>query len=489
MAAVSDGRDESSIETAPARWSASERTIPKVVVQPLQRFMAEETAGGFVMLAAALVALVWANSPAWQSYVDLWSTPIVVEVGSTIHLDHTLQEWINDALMVVFFFLVAIEIKRERTFGELRDPRKAAMPVIAAVGGMVVPALIFTVVNAGGPGADGWGIPVATDIAFAVAIVTLAGKRVPSSGKIFLLTLAVADDLGGIVVIALFYNQGLAPLWLVAALVGLLAIAALNRNDVRSLVPYLALGGFVWFATLESGVHATIAGVAVGLLVPTRAFYDPVRFSAGARPLVDRIQATVDDSVVTAEEATANAADMEELVHLAHESLSPMDRIAHALEPWVAFFVVPVFALANAGVRVVGGEGAFDTAVIMGVALGLLVGKPIGVLVASWIAVRTGVGRLPSGANWRHMAALGVCAGIGFTVALFVTTLSFDDPTLTDSAKIGVLVASLAAGLIGFVALRAAGPSTADGEAAGDPDPARESDPPRGAPVGAVLER
>lgn len=445
-------------------WSASDRTIPKRVVRPLQRFMAEETAGGFVMLAAAAVALVWANSPAWHSYSELWTTPLEIRVGDWIHLDHTLQEWINDALMVVFFFLVAIEIKRERVFGELRDARKAAMPVIAAVGGMAVPALIFTLFNAGGPGADGWGIPVATDIAFAVAIVTLAGKRFPSSGKIFLLTLAVADDLGGIVVIALFYNQGMEPGWLAAALGGLVAITLLNRSDVRSLVPYLVLGGFVWFAMLESGVHATIAGVAVGLLIPTRAFYDPAHFAAAAQPLVTRIQSTVDDQVVTAEEATANAADIEALVHVAHESLSPMDRIAHALEPWVAFVIVPLFALANAGVRVVGGEDSFETPVILGVALGLLIGKPIGVMLASWLAVKMGVGRLPTGAGWRHMAALGVCAGIGFTVALFVTSISFDDPGLTDSAKVGVLVGSFAAGILGYLALRAAGPGrvTAD---------------------------
>jgi NhaA family Na+:H+ antiporter len=453
-------------------WSASDRTIPKRVVQPLQRFMAEETAGGFVMLAAAAVALVWANSPAWHSYVDLWTTQVDISVGDWIHLDHTMQEWINDALMVVFFFLVAIEIKRERVFGELQDTRKAAMPVIAAAGGMAIPALIFILLNAGGPGVDGWGIPVATDIAFAVAIVTLAGKRFPPSGKIFLLTLAVADDLGGILVIALFYNQGVEPAWLAAAGAGLVLIAGLNRSDVRSLVPYLVLGGWVWFAMLESGVHATIAGVAVGLLIPTRAFYDPAQFAAAAQPLVERVQATVDDQKVTAEEATANAADIEELVHLAHESLSPMDRIAHALEPWVAFVIVPLFALANAGVRVVGGEGSFDTAVIVGVALGLLVGKPIGVMAASWLAVRLGVGRLPTGATWRHMAALGVCAGIGFTVALFVTSISFDDVLLTDSAKVGVLCGSLAAGVLGYLALRAAGPSRAGNaaDAVADPD-------------------
>jgi NhaA family Na+:H+ antiporter len=440
-------------------WSASERPIPKAVVQPMQRFMAKETAGGIVMLVAAAVALVWANSPMWERYVELWETRLTIELGHSLHLDHTLQEWINDALMAVFFFLVAIEIKRERVFGELRDTRRAAMPIIAALGGMVFPALIFVAFNAGGPGADGWGIPVATDIAFAVAVVTLAGKRFPASGKVFLLTLAVADDLGGIVIIAIFYSEGLALVWLGAAAVGLLAIGALNRLDVRSLVPYLALGAFVWFAMLESGVHATIAGVAIGLLIPTRPFYDPVRFATIAAPLVDRIQSTVDDNLVTAEEATANATDMEELIHVAHESLSPMDRVAHTLEPWVAFFIVPLFALANAGVRVVGGEGEFETAVILGVALGLLIGKPVGVLLFSWLAVVLGIGRLPSGASWLHMAALGVCAGIGFTVALFVTSLSFDAPTLTDSAKIGVLTASFLAAVLGYTALRLSGPA------------------------------
>jgi NhaA family Na+:H+ antiporter len=290
-------------------------------------------------------------------------------------------------------------------------------------------------------------------------VVTLAGKRFPASGKVFLLTLAVADDLGGIVVIAIFYSEGVAFGWMAAAVAGLASIALLSRIDVRSFVPYLVLGTFVWFAMLESGVHATIAGVAVGLLIPTRAFYDPARFASAARPLVDRIETTIEDAVVTAEESTANAADMEELIHLAHESLSPMDRIAHALEPWVAFAIVPLFALANAGVRVIGGEGTFEARVILGVALGLLIGKPVGVLLASWIAVRTGLGRLPTGTSWRHMGALGVCAGIGFTVALFVTSISFDEATLTDSAKIGVLGASMIAGVAGYALLRAAGPA------------------------------
>jgi NhaA family Na+:H+ antiporter len=250
-------------------WSESERYVPRNVVQPVQRLLKNEAAGGAVMLLAAAVALLWANSPWSQSYTDLWATPLRVELGDLIHLDHlSLQTWVNDALMAVFFLLVGVEIKREVVHGDLQDLRSVALPIIAALGGMVVPAAIFFAFNAGGSGSEGWGIPMATDIAFAVGVVTLLGKRVPLPAKVFLLTLAVADDIGAIVVIAVFYTGALAWGWFAAAFAGLGVIFLMRRGDVQSLAPYLGVGAFIWLALLESGVHATLVGVALGLLTP-----------------------------------------------------------------------------------------------------------------------------------------------------------------------------------------------------------------------------
>ncbi len=419
--------------------------------------MAEEAASAIVILVAALTALVWANSGFFESYFELWGTELTVELGGLLHIDLTLQEWVNDGLMTVFFFLVALEVKRELVFGELRDPKKAAAPVIAALGGMVVPALVYLSLNAGGPGERGWGIPVATDIAFAVGIVVLVGPRVPPSGKVFLLTLAIADDIGGIIVIALFYAHGVSLGWLAVAAVALSVIAACRAVEIRSITVYGVLAVVCWLALLESGVHATISGVAVGLLIPTRPFFEPGTFAAAANPLVERIQHTFDDRHVTAEEAVNNAADVNELVRVSRESISPLDRAAHALEPWVVFAIVPVFAMANAGVRVVGSGGDWEPAVVWGVALGLVVGKPIGVFLATLGAVKLGIGRLPTGTTWRTLAALGMVAGVGFTVALFVTGLSFEEARLDDSAKLGVLGGSLVAGSLGYLGLRISG--------------------------------
>lgn len=419
--------------------------------------MAEEAASAIVILVAALAALVWANSRFFESYFELWGTGLTIELGDLVHLELTLQEWVNDGLMTVFFFLVALEVKREVMFGELRDPRKAVTPIIAALGGMVLPALVYLAFNAGGPGERGWGIPVATDIAFAVGIVVLAGSRVPPSGKVFLLTLAIADDIGGIIVIALFYAGGVSVGWLAVAGAVLAVIAACRAVEIRSILVYGVLAVACWYAFLESGVHATISGVAVGLLMPTRSFLEPATFRAVADPLVERIQRTFDDRHVSAVEEVNNAEAITELVRVSRESISPLDRAAHALEPWVAFAIVPTFALANAGVRVIGSGGDLEPAVIWGAALGLVLGKPIGVLLATFGVVKLGIGRLPTGASWSIIGALGIVAGVGFTVALFITGLSFDSSRLEDSAKLGVLVGSLVAGSLGYVALRVTG--------------------------------
>jgi NhaA family Na+:H+ antiporter len=447
-------------------WSESDRYVPRTVVQPLQRVLRHEAAGGVVMLVAAAVAIAWANSPWADSYTEVWQTPLRVELGGLLHLDHlSLQTWVNDALMTVFFLLVGVEIKREIVHGDLRDPRAVALPVVAALGGMIVPAVIYTAFNAGGAGADGWAVPMATDIAFAVGVVTLAGSRVPLPAKIFLLTLAVADDIGAIVVIAIFYAGALSWGWLACTGVGLAAIFALRRGDVQSLAPYLTVGAFTWLALLESGVHATLVGVALGLLTPAWPLRSPRLFPPEARRVANRVEAAYYDRILTRDEFAENEQRIAEIARLAMFSTSPLERLERALAPWVAYVVVPVFALANAGVALTGDAlgGVVSEPVTVGVVLGLLVGKTVGVLGATALAVRLGIGRLPSGTTWRHVVGLSTTAGVGFTVALFVTSLAFDDALVGDAAKVGILVGSTVSGVLGYLILRTsppAGPAT-----------------------------
>jgi NhaA family Na+:H+ antiporter len=440
-------------------WSASDRFVPRRFVQPIQRLMALESAGGIALLVAAVAAVLWANGPGRGSYEQFWQTPLTIELGGLVHLDQLdLRAWVTDGLMAVFFFVVGLEIKRELVHGELRDRRAAALPVLAAVGGMIVPAAVYVLANAGGAGGAGWGIPMATDIAFALGVLALLGDRVPSGAKIFLLTLAVADDLGAIVVIAIFYTDDLSLGWLAAAIAGLVAVRVLARADVRSLTPYVALAGWAWLALHESGVHATLAGVALGLLTPAWSFYDPRRFAPEARRLVERVDAAFADDRLTDDELEACEGALGDLSLLTRETRSPLERLESRMVAWSAFAIVPVFALANAGVPLSLGalSDAVGDPITTGVAVGLLVGKPVGIVIATWLAIRLGLGVLPAGTTWRHVTGLGVTAGIGFTVALFVTGLSFDDPVQADAAKMGVFAASIAAGILGLAILRSA---------------------------------
>jgi NhaA family Na+:H+ antiporter len=440
----------------PQPWSASDRLVARTIVRPLRRFADTEAASGVLMLAMAIVAMVWANSPAADSYEEVWSTLAVVEIGDWLHLELTAREWVNDLFMAFFFFVVALEIKRELVRGELRDPRAAALPAIAALGGMVVPAGVYALFNAGGPGADGWGIPMATDIAFAVGVLSLVGRRVPPALVVFLLSLAIVDDLGAIVVIAIFYTSDLALGWLAVA-AGTIGVAfALKRVDVRSLVPYFLLAALCWLALHESGVHATLAGVAFGLLAPSRAFYALSEFRVASVPLLRRL----DQPVAAGEDIDADDAEtLARLTHLAHEAQPPLDRLEHRLVPWTSFLVVPVFALANAGVRVTPSElvDAFSEPVTLGVLFGLVVGKTVGVFGFALAAIALGIGKMPAGARRSQLLGVAMLAGIGFTVALFVTELAFGQGGPADLAKIGILVASLAAGLLGWGFLRFVG--------------------------------
>ncbi len=430
--------------------------MPRAFVQPALRFMQVEAASGAVMLVAAVVAIVWANSPWNAAYDAFWSTELTVRLGDVINLDLTLHDWVNDAAMALFFLVAGLEIKRQLTLGELRDPRAAALPVMAALGGMIVPALIYFAINAGEIGQRGIGIPVATDIAFAVGVVVLAGNRIPLGARIFILTLAVVDDVGGIVVIAIFYATDVSFGWLAFGALTIASAVLLRRAEVRSTSAYVVLGVLCWLSFHEAGIEAAIVGVIFGLLVPHEPFHDPSEFGPTARRLVDAIEGRSDPDSThhldVDDDRERNEVALEDLARFTVETTSPLERIEGRIGLWVSFLVVPVFAFANAGVRI--DTSAIEARVMLGALVGLVVGKTIGVFGASWLAVRLGWGVLPPRTTWRHIFGLAVTAGIGFTVALYVTELSFDDPALTSSAKLGVLAASVIAGTLGLLLLR-----------------------------------
>lgn len=418
-------------------------------IGPAQRFASIEASGGIVLLVAMVAALLWVNSPWDESYFDFWHAELALD-GYFFTIEEDLGHLVNDGLMVIFFFVVGLEIKRELVHGELSSPKKAALPVAAAIGGMAAPAAIYSLLNVGGDGAKGWGIPVATDIAFAMGVLTLLGARAPVALKVFLLALAIADDLGGILIIAVFYTDEIAlepVLW--GALV-FAVVLVVNRAGVRSINLYVVLGALFWVAVLKSGIHATVAGVLLAFLTPSQPYY-------GREQLRDAFNA-LRARYAEAEERGDHDA-MEHAVRgiedLAAGSESPLDRLEHALHPWTSYAIVPIFALANAGV-VLSADAIADAAssrITLGVFLGLVVGKPLGVLATCFVFVRLGWAQLPGAVDFRHLVGAGLLAGIGMTVSLFITGLAFSDPDLTDQAKIGILAASTIAGIIGFVYL------------------------------------
>ena len=409
------------------------------VTAALRSFLATETAGGLLLVVAAVAALVWANSPWQASYRTLWHTELGLSLGRwSLELD--LQHWVNDALMALFFLVVGMEVKRELTLGELRDRRQAALPVAAAVGGMVVPALLYVAVNAGGSGGPGWGIPMATDIAFALGVLALAAPRVPSGVRLFLLTLAIVDDIGAIVVIALFYSSGIEPGWLLVAVAAVVAVVVLRNRLTTTTVPFVALGALLWLALHEAGVHATLAGVIMGLLVPVT-------------PVLGRdiVRSLADDMLDVFSPRTAR-----ETTRIARQAVSQLEWLEHELHGWSSLLVVPVFALANAGVTFTSDSvgDAVGSTVTIGVVLGLVVGKFVGITGGAWLATRLRVAALPEGVAWGHIGGAAALGGIGFTVSLFIASLAFEAPALVDEAKVGILVASVMASLVGALVLR-----------------------------------
>ena len=430
----------------PRPWARSSRPVPRKVVQPLDRFLGQEAGSGALLLAAAVAALVWSNA-ATDSYREFWETGVSVEIGS-LRLEEDLRHFVNDLLMALFFFVVALEVKRELIFGSLRERATASVPVAAALGTMVGAAIVYLLVNFSGGEPKGWAIPIATDIAFALAVLGVAGHRAPPEARAFLLTLAVVDDLGTILVIAVFFAGGISVAWLGAAAGLALAILLVRRLQVRHLAIYVILAALFWLAVFESGVHATIAGVLLGFMTPARPFH-PRQETADV--IGSQLKEIADDPT-----SEVSAAAMSETSRLARESVSPLTRMEDQLHPWSAYVVLPLFALANAGVVVslsVLGD-ALGGQVGLGIILGLVIGAPLGGLLLSRLLVATTPTRLPEGLDWSVIAGIAPLKGIGFTVAIFIAVLAFeDDVALQEQAKIAILLASAAAAAIGLLIL------------------------------------
>lgn len=407
----------------------------QTLLSPIQRFWDSEARGGLILFGFAVAAFILANSPASSWYFDLKKMLISLNVGGW-SLEKTLASWVKDFLMAFFFLLVGLEIKREIVMGELSNPRQAALTIVAALGGMIVPALIYTALNAGGPGQPGWGVPMATDIAFAIGVLSLLGKRVPLGLKVFLTAFAIVDDLGAVLVIAFFYTSGLNLLALLISL-GFFALTLLaGRLKVTRLSIYLLIGAFMWYFMLESGVSPTVAAVLLALAVPVT-----------RRISLPDLQSQLDEAARKNPEMLEAA--MEHLEKTLVRAQSPLHRLEHALHPWSTYLIMPVFAFFNAGVTL---SGAGLGAVGMGAFLGLLLGKPLGILLVCWLAVRLGIAVLPAGVNWPMILGAGFLGGIGFTMSLFVAALGFADaPALLDQAKLGVLASSVVAAIIGLL--------------------------------------
>lgn len=422
------------------------------IVTPLARFLHVEAAGGAVLLTATVVALVLANSPFSEAYLGIWKIHFQFAIGS-FSMDHSLQHWINDGLMAVFFFIVGLEVKREIVLGELRDVRKAALPVAAAIGGMVFPAGIYLLLEGSGPAARGWGIPMATDIAFVVGCMAVLGSRLPSGLRVLLLSLAIADDIGAILVIAIAYTESIDYQALAMGVLGIGAIAGLSRLGVRRIPVYVVLGGLVWLGFHESGIHATIAGVILGLMTPTDVYVSEKGFAT----VLQRAQQVFEGGEWSDHDHRTDR--VRRFQWLSRETLSPVEFLEHSLHPWSSFLIVPIFALANAGVQFQLSDFAAPAAIA--VTAGLVIGKPLGIFVLSLIAVKLGVASLPSGVTWPILIAGAMLAGIGFTMSIFIAGLALDGP-VRDMAMVGVLAGSVLAAIVGMVALLAILPKAAE---------------------------
>jgi len=426
--------------------------VKKIQSTIFQRFFRTETVGGSILLLSGLAALVLANSPLGEAYAQLWQKSFTI--GTAGHsLSLTLHQWINDGLMAVFFLLVGLEIKRELLVGELASMKRAALPILCALGGMIVPAATYAAFNRAGLGSHGWGIPMATDIAFALGALALIAPRAPIGAKVFLTALAIVDDMGAVLIIAIFYSQTIAWGALGAAGAMLLVLIGLNSTGVRSLWPYLLAGLVLWYFMHQSGIHSTVAGLLVAFAVPTNTRTNAEEFSRKARALLDRFDRTETGDLLV----LTSKGQQETLFALERASegvTAPVLKLEHLLHNFSAFVVMPLFALANAGVKI--GGSIQHVEIALGVVAGLIIGKPLGITVAAFLAVKSGIAKLPEAVSWTSLLGYAWLAGIGFTMSLFIAMLAFDGATLVDTAKQGILAGSLLAGIIGAIILRMA---------------------------------
>jgi len=423
------------------------------IVKPFQEFFQTEASGGILLLICTVIALIWANTFFSDSYFHLWHTKISIFINET-GLDYSLHHWINDGLMAIFFFVVGLEIKRELLVGELSSFKKASLPVAAALGGMLFPAGIYLLFNAGGKGSSGWGIPMATDIAFVIGILAILGSRVPTSLKVFLTALAIADDIGAILVIEIFYTSDISFISLAVAGGFLLILIIANRLGIRNLLIYTILGIGLWFAFLKSGIHATVAGVLLAFTIPSSSRINSKEYFENNTDLLQKFDKVKGGGVniLTNEERQMY---IHEIENNSKRILPPLQRFEHGLAPWVSFVIMPLFALANAGVSL--GQGlakSLHDSINIGIIAGLFIGKQAGIFLFSWLSIKLGLSSKPDGINWKNLYGGGVLAGIGFTMSLFITNLAFIEDELIETAKVGILLASLISAIIGFIILK-----------------------------------
>ncbi len=432
------------------RAQADRSYVSRAFILPVQHYLHTESIGGIVLLIATVVALAWSNSPLNEHYHHILETHLRLNVGLFL-VDLTVEEWINDGLMALFFFVIGLEIKREVLFGQLSTLRSAALPAVAAIGGMVVPALIYLAFNLDGDGLRGWGIPMATDIAFALGVLALLGRRIPMELRVFMLGLAVVDDLGAIAVIAIAYTESIDFTQLGIAALLIVATIVANRLGLRQPAVTAALAFLIWVAVLKSGIHATVAGVLIACLTPAMPTFSREEFAEEA----DALLAEYRTSLVAGDRERCEAI-LGEIEEISQATEAPLERLERLLHPWASYVILPVFALANAGIEfsVEGLQRAASSSVTIGVIGGLVVGKLVGITLFPWVASRLGIIELPRSISWLHVAGVGLVGGIGFTVAIFVTGLAFDDHAIVVDAKMGILAASIVAGVVGYGLLR-----------------------------------
>lgn len=436
----------------PDKFVASTRQlVADQILKPTQQFFNKEASSSILLIIATIIALTWVNSDIGETYHGFWHTKISFNFGH-FHISKTLLHWVNDGLMSLFFFTVGLEIKREILVGELATPKKALLPVIAALGGMIVPGLIYVVLNVGSPTIHGWGIPVATDIAFALGAVAVFGRRLPAGLRVFLAAFAIADDLGAVVIIAIFYTKEIVLTNLVISLILIIGLAVANFFWIRRTLVYAVLGLALWFFVLGSGVHSTIAGVIVSLFVPARGRYDTDNFLQNVKKITEKFECEEQSCGYSILLNQEHLYAVQALELACHDVETPLQRLMHALHPWVAFLILPFFAMGNTGLILKGivvSETASNPAVV-GIIVGLVIGKPIGIMLFSYLSVKTGLASLPQEIRWSHIFGGAMLGGIGFTMSLFISELSFSDPLIIEYARIAILIGSILSAILGM---------------------------------------